>query len=80
MSQPQKILIVDDKQENLFALKNVLAELDVEIVEATNGNDALAATLEHRFSVAILDVMMPGIDGYELAGYLKGDSPPGICP
>ena len=73
MTQPQKILIVDDKPENLFALRKVLAELGVEIVEATNGNDALAATLEHRFSVAILDVMMPGMDGYELAGYLKGD-------
>ena len=74
MTPPQKILIVDDKQENLFALRNVLKELDVEIIEADNGNDALAATLDHRFSVAILDVMMPGIDGYELAEYLKGDA------
>ena len=73
MGQRQKILIVDDKQENLFALRNVLSDLDVEIIEATGGNEALAATLDHRFSVAILDVMMPGIDGYELAEYLKGD-------
>ncbi len=70
----QKILIVDDKKENLLALRKVLADLDVEIIEATSGNEALAATLNDDFSVAILDVMMPGMDGYELAGHLRGDA------
>ena len=74
MNQKQKILIVDDKKANLLALRKVLMELDVEIIEATGGNEALAATLEHDFAIAILDVMMPGMDGYELAGYLKGDA------
>jgi len=70
----QKILIVDDKKENLLALRKVLADLDVEIIEATSGNEALAATLDDGFAVAILDVMMPGMDGYELAGHLRGDA------
>jgi CheY-like chemotaxis protein len=73
MNRKQKILIVDDKAANLFALKQTLSGLDLEIIEATSGNEALAATLEHRFALAILDVMMPGMDGFELAGTLRGD-------
>jgi PAS domain S-box-containing protein len=72
--QRQKILIVDDRRENLLALSQVLTPLDLEIVEALSGNQALAATLDHRFALAIVDVMMPGMDGYELAGHLRGDA------
>ncbi|MBT7165084.1 MAG: response regulator, partial [Victivallales bacterium] len=64
MTPKQKILIVDDKHENLVALRHVLEAVDAEVVEASCGNDALVSTLENRFSVAILDVMMPGMDGY----------------
>ena len=70
----QKILIVDDKKENLLALRQVLKPLELEIIEAVSGNQALSATLDHRFALAIMDVMMPGMDGYELAGYLRGDT------
>ncbi len=73
MNETQKILIVDDKKENLVILRRVLRDLDAEIVEATNGNQALAATLDHEFAMAILDVMMPGMDGFELATHLRGD-------
>lgn len=73
MHQKQKILIVDDKKENLLVLRRILADLDVEIVEATSGNEALTATLDQDFAVGILDIMMPGMDGYELAGYLRED-------
>jgi len=45
--------------------------VEAHVVEATNGNDALAATLEHEFALAILDVNMPGMDGYELASILR---------
>ena len=69
----QKILIVDDKEQNLFTLKKVLADLDVEFVEATYGNDALKATLHNDFALAILDVQMPDMDGYELAELLRCD-------
>jgi PAS domain S-box-containing protein len=70
----QKILIVDDKEQNLFTLKKVLADLDVGIVQATHGNDALKATLHDDFALAILDVQMPGMDGYELAELLRYDA------
>ncbi|MCW5209474.1 response regulator, partial [Desulfobulbus sp. US1] len=51
----------------------VLADLDVEFVEATYGNDALKATLHNDFALAILDVQMPDMDGYELAELLRCD-------
>lgn len=72
MPAKQKILIVDDRKENLLALRGVLAELDAEVIEAGNGNDALAATLQHDFALALLDVQMPEMDGYELAALLHG--------
>ncbi|WP_446007975.1 ATP-binding response regulator [Candidatus Electrothrix sp.] len=69
----QKILIVDDKEQNLFTLRKVLDDLNVEFVQATHGNDALKATLHNDFALAILDVQMPDIDGYELAELLRCD-------
>lgn len=69
----QKILIVDDKEQNLFTLRKVLDDLDVEFVEAMYGNDALKATLHNDFALAILDVQMPDMDGYELAELLRCD-------
>ena len=71
MEHPQKILIVDDKPENLFALKQVLNGLDAEVIQSVCGNDALIASLNHDFALAILDVQMPEMDGYELAGLLR---------
>lgn len=71
--EKQKILIVDDRKENLVTLKKILARVDADFVEATNGNDALTASLDHTFALAILDVMMPGMNGYELATLLHGD-------
>nr|WP_320191607.1 response regulator [uncultured Desulfobacter sp.] len=73
MERVQKILIVDDKPENIFSLKKVLAEINAEIIEALNGNDALIASLNHEFALAILDVQMPEMDGYELAEFLRSE-------
>jgi diguanylate cyclase (GGDEF)-like protein len=67
-----KILIVDDRPSNLFALKTVLKDVEAELIEAGNGNDALLATLNHDFALAILDVQMPEMDGYELARLIRG--------
>ena len=74
MTHRPKILAVDDKRENLVALRVALADLDVDIVEAGNGNDALlAASLTDDFALAVVDVDMPAMDGYELAGLLRRD-------
>src|SRR3977135_3932720 len=71
MDIKSKILIVDDKPENLVALRRVLKDLDIELVQATSGNDALKATLRNDFALALLDIQMPEMDGYELAGILR---------
>lgn len=71
MNIKPKILIVDDKPENLVALRIVLKDLDIDLVEATSGNDALKATLRHDFALALLDIQMPEMDGYELASILR---------
>ncbi len=68
-----KVLIVDDKESNLFVLENVLKRLAVQIVKAATGDEALRATLNHDFALAILDVQMPVMDGYELANLLRSD-------
>ncbi len=68
-----KILIVDDKSQNLFALEQTLQKLDVQIYKAMSGADTLSLVLEHQFALAILDVQMPEMDGYELAELLRGN-------
>ncbi|MDR4496886.1 MAG: hybrid sensor histidine kinase/response regulator [Candidatus Scalindua sp.] len=65
MNEKPKILIVDDKIENLVALEKTLADLDAEFVRATSGNDALALILDNEFGLALVDVQMPEMDGYE---------------
>ncbi|MCP4106710.1 MAG: response regulator [Desulfobacteraceae bacterium] len=67
----QKILITDDKPDNLYTLEQVLQETGAEIIKALSGNEALTASLDHEFALAILDVQMPGMDGYELAENLR---------
>lgn len=71
MNAKPKILIVDDRPENLVTLRRVLKDLNIELIEATNGNDALKATLHHNFALALLDIQMPEMDGYELASILR---------
>lgn len=68
-----KILIVDDYADNLFTLAKLLRELDVDVYQATSGDEALGLTLENDFCMAILDVQMPGMNGYELAEFLRGN-------
>ncbi len=71
MNTRPKILIVDDRPENLVALEVILRDMDLQLVKATSGNDALMQTLYHDFALALLDIQMPEMDGYELAGILR---------
>ncbi len=68
-----KILVVDDSQENILAVELLLRKLDVDIVTAASGQAALSVTLHHDFSLMLLDVMMPDMDGYELAEILHSE-------
>ncbi|MDD2468129.1 MAG: response regulator [Desulfobulbus sp.] len=71
---------MDDRKENLVALRQVLYGIEAEIIEAMSGNEALAATLDHDFAMAILDVMMPGMSGLELAEHLRRDEKTRLVP
>lgn len=73
MAARPKILAVDDYPENLYILDRVLSRLDVEVLPATSGAVALDLTRQNDFCVAIVDVQMPGMDGYELVERLRGD-------
>lgn len=68
------ILIVDDKQENLFSLKKLLQLNKYEAETASSGEEALKMILQKEYELIILDVQMPGMDGYEVAEAVTGYS------
>ena len=71
MTERAKILLVDDRPENLVALEAVLAPLGCRMVTATSGSEALKCLLDDEFAVILLDVQMPDLDGFETAEYIK---------
>jgi two-component system cell cycle response regulator len=66
------ILVVDDRPENLMAIEGVLERPELSIITATSGNEALGLVLEHHFALILLDVQMPGMDGFEVAELIRG--------
>lgn len=67
-----KLLIVDDLTENLLALEALIQGEDREVHRAQSAEQALSLLLEHEFALAILDVQMPGMNGFELAELMRG--------
>ena len=65
------ILLVDDERRNLYALRELLSGLGEELLLARSGEEALRQALAHDFAVVLLDVRMPGIDGFETARLLR---------
>ncbi|MFC5548231.1 hybrid sensor histidine kinase/response regulator [Massilia aerilata] len=71
---PSKLLIVDDLPENLRALDALIRDEKRLVFQASSGEEALTLMLEHEFALAILDVQMPGMDGFELAELMRSTS------
>jgi CheY-like chemotaxis protein len=69
---PIYVLIVDDVQNNITALEASLARPDISVLAAASGSAALELLLKHEVALAILDVNMPGMDGFELAELMRG--------
>ncbi|MEQ7921960.1 hybrid sensor histidine kinase/response regulator [Xanthomonas sp. WHRI 1810A] len=67
-----KLLIVDDLPENLLALEALIKREDRQVFKALSADEALSLLLEHEFAMAILDVQMPGMNGFELAEMMRG--------
>ncbi|WP_342645184.1 response regulator [Mucilaginibacter sp. CSA2-8R] len=67
------ILIVDDKEENIIALEALLRRDDINLMSTTSPNDALRIAWENPISIALVDVQMPNIDGFELVEMFKSN-------
>jgi CheY-like chemotaxis protein len=71
VSEQAKILLVDDRPENLLALEAILGSLHLVLVRANSGEEALRALLRDEFALILLDAQMPGMDGFETAARIK---------
>lgn len=71
-TQPTRLLLVDDLSENLLALEAILRRDGLECVKARSGEEALELLLVGDFALALLDVQMPSMDGFQLAEFMRG--------
>ncbi len=67
----QRIMVVDDRAENIMAIEAVLERPGLEIIKASSGNEALRLLLKHDVVLVLLDVQMPGMDGFEVAELMR---------
>jgi PAS domain S-box-containing protein len=74
------ILIVDDKVNNIYALEQILSQPHRQLISVTSGNEALKIALNQEIDLIILDVQMPGMDGFEVAQILKSNKRTRITP
>ncbi|MDP1957916.1 MAG: response regulator, partial [Rhodocyclaceae bacterium] len=73
MTENVALLLVDDRPENLVALEAVLDDPGLDLVKVSSGNDALRQTLKQDFALVLLDVQMPGMDGFETAELMRSN-------
>lgn len=73
-SKPVRILVVDDVADNSFLLETILQAEGYHVEVASNGKAALAKIQESPPDLVLLDIMMPGMDGYEVARRIRQDS------
>src|SRR6266545_8384139 len=66
-----RVLLVDDSERNLAALEAMLGDLDATLVTARSGEEALRCLLQQDFALILLDVRMPGLDGFETAALIR---------
>jgi signal transduction histidine kinase len=72
LSEPVHFLLVDDLEENLLSLEALLKRDGLALLKAKSGEEALELLLRHEVALALLDVQMPGMDGFALAEFMRG--------
>jgi two-component system cell cycle response regulator DivK len=70
----QRILVIEDQPDNRQILRDLLTSADFEVIEAEDGETGLVAVAAHRPDLILLDIQLPGIDGYEVTRRLKSDA------
>lgn len=74
------ILVVEDQEDNRRILRDLLTSADYELIEAENGEEALAATARDRPDLILMDIQLPVMDGYEATRRLKADPASAAIP
>ncbi len=70
----KRILVIEDQEDNRQILRDLLTSADFEVIEAEDGESGLAAAAEHRPDLILMDIQLPGLDGYEATRRLKADA------
>jgi two-component system, cell cycle response regulator DivK len=70
----KRILVIEDQPDNRQILRDLLTNADFEVIEAEDGEAGLAAATSHRPDLILMDIQLPGIDGYEATRRLKADA------
>ncbi|HIJ95774.1 MAG TPA: diguanylate cyclase [Desulfuromonadales bacterium] len=73
MNEKVPILIVDDLPQNIMALQEVIADMGFDVITAQSGNDALRLSLKNDFALILMDVQMPGMNGFEVARLIRAN-------
>src|ERR1700748_2906146 len=71
--EPVRFLLVDDLEENLLSLEVLLRRDGLVLLKARSGDEALELLLRHDVALALIDVQMPGLDGFQLAELMRGN-------
>jgi two-component system, cell cycle response regulator DivK len=70
----KRILVIEDHEDNRQILRDLLTSANFEVIEAVDGEAGLAAAATHRPDLILIDIQLPGIDGYEATRRLKADT------
>ena len=76
----KRILVVEDQEDNRQILWDLLTSADFEVIEAEDGETGLAAAAAHRPDLILMDIQLPGLDGYEATRRLKADAVLRVIP